>query len=181
MCHPGRSEKNLSSYWLKSIESCSSYIKDEKENVAIMFSPAQSPVCFDIKNVTMKMAEDKGSQSSTDIITEYSGSRDEDIWLLVGHSGITREAADAAVTKILPGFLFGWKEEMALSGVTASGVRSCADPALTLGLLARVTDGFYQAERTPDYSIGHLLDTVFTCCDERIPAHLDRTKTEAES
>lgn len=117
-------------------------------------------------------------------------SADNEIWPLVEQFGLTREAVDAAVLALLPGFIFGSnpkrysadpEPEQRFFAFLEQSNRSqdtdghplsyCSDPALALGVLARVDGGFYQAGRTPDYSIGHLMETEFICSDPRIPAH----------
>ncbi len=86
---------------------------------------------------------------------------------------ITREQADAAVTNRLSGYIFGVPATRPLPDPEiCPPPLLCIDPALTLGLLARVAGCFYREKQLPDYGIGHLASTTFICCDSRIS--LDR-------
>ena len=163
MCYPGREAKHISSYWGITPD------EDPKmKKVTVEFSSVEPSIRFDIGTLTLP-AGVHDAEIALSILTGRETSSDEDIWSLMESLGITREAADAAVATYLPGFLFGWKEETTVSSKATTLARPCADPALTLGVLARVKDGFYQSDRTPDYSVRHLSGTVFICCDARVP------------
>lgn len=168
MCFPGRSEKKLSSYWLQSINSCSSYVEHETVNVALVFTPPQSPVCMDIRSLPLQITDKQGRKKKARISDLRKHASTKQIWSLISGPDITREESDRAA-EVLPGFIMGWGNVPDKTGPKNGPVDSCANPALVLGVLARVKDGYYQATCTPDYSIGHLLDTVFICCDDRIP------------
>lgn len=105
---------------------------------------------------------------------------DQQIWEALGASELSRQLADAAVAEQLPGYIFGWRYDMIGAKESAFHAVDCTDPALVLGVLARVKDGFYQSDRTPDYSVRHLSETVFLCCDPRVPVRqAEDSKKEA--
>lgn len=82
---------------------------------------------------------------------------------------ITREQADAAVTDCLSGYIFGVSAAQPLPDPEiCPPPLLCIEPALTLGVLARVSGCFYRASQLPDYGISHLASTTFLCCDSRI-------------
>lgn len=111
-------------------------------------------------------------------------SLEDEIWPYVEHLGITREQADAAALAAFPGTIFGWAPGTCNAAPTETVIAwnsddgsisesgegcgpDCTDPVLALGVLARVNGSFYQAGRSPDYTIGHLMQAVLACSDSR--------------
>lgn len=159
--------------------------KSEDENntparveVRLEICPPSAPVRFDIRSLPLRV---QGAQKKADIAELSKLPPENDIWSLVEVANFTREDADKAVAEILPGFIIGWESPSHQPAKGNSLMLCCKNPALALGVLARVRDGIYRSDTTPDYSIGHLANTVFLCCDDRIPTQPRRKERETSS
>ena len=99
-------------------------------------------------------------------------SADEEIWELGEMLGTTRAQADIAAETLFSGFTFFWKNNSLANAPIASNPkpaqRICVDPALCLGIMARIQAGFYNSNRSPDYTVGHLLQTNLSTSDARL-------------
>ncbi|HQN01072.1 MAG TPA: hypothetical protein PLL36_08355 [Candidatus Hydrogenedentes bacterium] len=178
MCYPvtgGRT--NMLSLRSKREDDDSAYTP-AREKIRLDICPPSAPVRFDIRSLPLRI---QGANKKADIAEMSKLPPEDDLWPLVEVANIRREDADKAVAEILPGFIIGWDSPSHQPAKGENPILCCTDAALVLGVLARVRDGIYRSDTTPDYSIGHLANTVFLCCDDRVPAQPRCREMEASS
>ncbi len=96
---------------------------------------------------------------------------DSEVWPLVKPLDVDREQADRAACSQLPGFFFCWNKCSACDEIFSVFLpqrRLCVEAALALGVMARIRDGFYRSDRTPDYTFGHLMEQFVFIADTRL-------------
>ena len=99
---------------------------------------------------------------------------DTEVWPLVKALEVDREQADRAASTQLTGFCFCWNKRSACDEIFAGLLPQrllCMQPALPLGVMARIKDGFYQSNRTPDYTVGHLIEQFAFINDTQLSGH----------
>ncbi len=159
--------------------------KSEDENntpamkrVRLRIFPPSAPVRFDIRSLPLRVRDANKKAGITEL---RKLPPENDLWPLVEVANIRREDADKAVAEILPGFIIGWNSPSHQPAKGENPILCCTNLALALGVLARVRDGIYRSDTTPDYSIGHLANMAFLCCDDRIPTQPRLKEGEASS
>lgn len=130
-----------------------------------LWTPEIAPEHFDLPEMLLAFRSQ---------VTEKMGlSEDSEVWQLVEPLGITQKMADDAAKTQIPGSLFGWGYNVDVFDSFPSEFvperRLCVDPALALGVMARINGGFYKADRSPDYTLGHILQMGHAFSDPRIP------------
>lgn len=109
----------------------------------------------------------------TEVLEPRGVADDDEVWPLVEALNVGREQADQAAAKQLPGYAFYWNYNVevfdSFDAEFVPGRRFCVDPALALGVLARLNDGFYRCDRSPDYTIGNLCEKGAAFGDPRLP------------
>ena len=85
---------------------------------------------------------------------------DDEVWPLVESLEVDREKADQTTRARFQGYIFSWNYNVDafknFKGAFIPKRQFCVEPALALGIMARLHEGFYQSDRIPDYSIGNL-------------------------
>ncbi|NLN91700.1 MAG: hypothetical protein GX130_00135 [Candidatus Hydrogenedens sp.] len=147
--------------------------------------PAENTICLSLylllsrhgiwnpkKQTRQYSPEDWQSDFTKKFLPKAKLSEDDEIWPLLKSLKVTRKTADRSATRFFTGFAYAWKYNPASHERIPIGERPevefLSDPPLCLGILARTHGDFYQANRSPDYSIGHLMRTSPTFSDKRL-------------
>lgn len=175
MCYPVTGGRNVSRY----------HVTPAVKTATIQMFPVHPESTFNLILMLHRKglwkhreaAADGGFEAMKDLfqdeILQAKGlSNDSEVWPLVESLGVDREFADRAATSQVPGCLFGCSGDLsalqALNPDQGPARLLCVDPALCLGVMARVNGAFYRADCSPDYTLGHLLGQCVFFSDPRI-------------
>lgn len=100
------------------------------------------------------------------------------VWSLLKSTGVTQEDADAAAENFSRGYAFVNQSQFNVHGTRLACdykyqyFNFIVEPALLIGLLARVRHGIYHFGLTPDYSIRHLMANEVYLYDNQLQGRL---------
>lgn len=108
-------------------------------------------------------------QFKAEVLPHVGLGEDAELWPLVQSLGVTRKDADAIVPAKLRGYIFVARlMDLYEDGHFDFPLALCMDPVLVIAAISRTRGRYYREDCTPDYRIGHFLETAFVTSDSRL-------------